>query len=258
MRLIRVYCSQPLSTGSEVILTPQTSHHLLQVLRLKSGAKLNVFDGRGNEFSAELMLEPKGQARVLIAEKQASLSESPLHIHLIQGISRGEKMDYTLQKAVELGVSEITPLFTAFCEVKLNPERLEKRLEHWRMIMMNACEQCGRSYLPRLNAPAYFKAWIGGKGDSGDLLRLILTPTASQRLLNFDVNPTRVTLVIGPEGGFSEEELIIAQQQGFIGWRLGPRILRTETAGLAAISALQMHWGDFSPLPQKSIVREGI
>lgn len=241
-RLPRIYCATQLITGAKVKLDPQASKRLLRVLRLRPGAKIKVFDGQGNEFIGTLTTQEDGStACITLEENTTNTSESPLLIHLGQGISRGDKMDYILQKAVELGVHEVTPLFTQFCEVNLDTERLEKRLEHWRAIIIHATEQCGRSYLPRLNPAVTLKHWLSQQ-QSG--MRLFLTPSATQTLRDFSLTCAHISLAIGPEGGFSEEELCAAEHQGFRGWRFGPRILRTETAGLAAISALQTRWGD--------------
>jgi 16S rRNA (uracil1498-N3)-methyltransferase len=243
MRIPRIYQPGPLVHGSRVALTPGAAHHVSRVLRLRAGAELRLFDGTGAEFSALLLDAPRrGEVEVEVGERVASEGESRLQIHLLQGISRGERMDYTLQKAVELGVHAITPVFTERCVVNLDGRRAEQRLQHWHTVVVSACEQSGRNRIPALAAPMQLGERLH---DPVAGLALALDPGAPVGLRSLP-RPTAVavTLLVGPEGGLSEAEVAAAVACGFQPLRLGPRVLRTETAGLAAITALQVCWGD--------------
>lgn len=240
MHIPRVYYPIELKPGSVVTLDQHSSNHLLKVLRLHCGENLILFNGNNLEFTATLTTITKQQATVTINSSNIRNSESPLQIHLGQGISRGEKMDFTIQKAVELGVHAITPLFTEFCNVKLQAERLENRLRHWNGIIVNACEQSGRCYLPQLNHAVKLETWLPAQAE----LCFVLDPTGITTLDAVQSTPKKITLLVGPEGGLSESELTLAKKHGFIPLKLGPRILRTETAALVAISVLQAKWGD--------------
>lgn len=242
MRIPRTYLPIPLTTGATVILDENAANHLIRVLRLKPGAPLILFNGQGGEYRAVLQTADKKGGTAVIGEHLAHDAESPLHITLAQGISRGERMDYTLQKAVELGVTRIVPLITERCEVRLEGERLHKRLQHWQAVAASACEQCGRNRVPPVAQARSLDDWLE---QSHDGLRLVLDPLAAQTLTQL-IKPEdrRITLLIGPEGGLSDAEIERARQVGFAGIRLGPRILRTETAAVTALSALQVLWGD--------------
>lgn len=242
MRVPRIYSSLPLSIGSSVVLDERALQHVVRVLRLRAGAELWLFDGRGTEYRAVLETVEKRSAEARILERMERNVESPLDIILGQGISRGERMDYALQKAVELGVSGIVPLFTERSAVHLSGERLEKRLRHWRGVVISACEQCGRNYTPGVDTPQSLAAFLG---DCHAGLAVLLDPR-SHRPLKALPSPLgkRLILLIGPEGGLSEVEVKEAQQAGFIDVSLGPRVLRTETATVAALTALQLLWGD--------------
>ena len=226
--------------GLTIELDDKASNHLLRVLRLRPGAFVRIFNGKNTEFLAELQSAGKS-AELVLTKSVETETESPLRIHLGQGISRGEKMDYTLQKAVELGVDSITPLFTEFTEVKLDAERLEKRMQHWQAIIIHACEQCGRSVLPELRLPQKLVNWLPRCDQS---LKLMMHPENGNALSSFSCPELQLALLIGPEGGFADVEVSLAQRHGFVAWQFGPRILRTETAALAAIAALQSRWGD--------------
>ncbi len=239
MKRSRFFVDQPLSCG-EHQLSEALAHYMGRVLRLSAGALLQLFDGSGQEFLGELLEVGKKSARVRIDQVQAGQAESRLQVHLGQGLSRGERMDWAIQKACELGVAEITPLFTERCEVKLNDERQDKRLVHWRQVLISACEQCGRSQLPRLHAPMLLADWI--KQVQADL-KLVLHPVAQP--LTEHQPPQRLAFLIGPEGGLSEAEVSLAQQADFQAARLGPRVLRTETAPVVALAVAQQLWGDF-------------
>ena len=243
MRISRLYLPFPLASDSEVELDERARQYVLQVLRLKSGAPLIVFNGDGNEYSATLGLAEKRRANIIVGECRHPGRESPLAVHLGLGISKGERMDYAIQKAVELGVAEITPLFSQHCVVKLDQKRIENRLRHWRAVIISASEQCGRNTLAQLHAPVDISRWI--EMDSADLA-LILAPQAERVLTQIQPAPRQLRLTIGPEGGFSEVEIGMAISAGFSAVTLGPRILRTETAVVAGLSALQTLWGDLT------------
>ncbi len=240
MRLTRIYLPQPLQTGVTAFLDAQASHHLQHVLRLKIDDPLLVFDGTGNEHRAKIVSAQKS-VQILIQEAIPVIPESPLHIYLAQAISRGDKMDYTLQKAVELGVHVITPLFTERCGVKLSDERLQHKWTHWQKIMVSACEQSGRSHMPFLSTPLLLSAWLK---QSLTGYKLMLHPHAARLVIGISPSPQSVCLLVGSEGGFSDAEVRLANEAKFTAISLGPRILRTETAALAAITVVQSLWGD--------------
>lgn len=241
MRITRIYYARPLTPGMICNLDTVASNHILRVLRLRPGAKLTLFNGEGGEYTAEIIAAEKQQAKVKIIQFSPIERESSLSIHLGQGISRGEKMDYTLQKAVELGVNKITPLFTEHSNVKLAEERLEKRIAHWQAIVISACEQCGRNRIPKVLPAESLSQWVIKRKEK---IKLLLHPEAAKHLADFATISDEICLLVGAEGGFSENEIFQAQQAGFTALQLGPRILRTETAALAAIAALQTRWGD--------------
>lgn len=242
MRIPRIYTPQPLSQGAELELEEQASRHLLKVLRLETGAELILFNGRGGEYRGRISEAGKKCARVRVAEFSATDRDSPLHTHLYIGISRGDRFDFVLQKATELGVTEITPLFTERCEVKLKGERLEKKLLQWRHLTLSACEQCQRNIPPLLHSAQHYSQALQACGEE---LRLVLHHRAASALSDLASSPSSVALLIGPEGGLSEPEIDLAQRQGFVSTLIGPRVLRTETAPLVALSLLQARWGDY-------------
>lgn len=243
MRIPRICVFEELNVGAEIKLPAQAGEHLARVLRLERGHPIVLFNGNGREFQAEISeLAKRSVSARILAEQDATNRESPLQLTLAQGVARGEKMDLILQKATELGVTRIVPLITGRTEVKLDAERTARRLAHWQAVIAGACEQCGRVILPTLQAPMRLASWAA-ELDSTAGLRLALDPQG-------DVTPRslpafeRATLVVGPEGGLSDQDLSMLDQADFLGLRLGPRILRTETAGLAAITALQAIHGD--------------
>ncbi len=240
MQIPRVYFNGTLSIDEEILLSEQSSHHLINVLRLKLGAMLVVFNGEGGEFNAEVVAVQKKNITVKLDAFKEISNESPLKIELAQGISRGDRMDYTIQKAVELGVTQITPLFTERCGVKLKGERLQKRMLHWQAVIVGACEQSGRCVLPKLNAPLTLSEWLyQAKAE----VKFLCDPQAQMKLADFAAVGSAV-LLMGPEGGLSEAEVAEAIGAGFVGLSLGPRVLRTETAGLVGVALLQGAWGD--------------
>jgi 16S rRNA (uracil1498-N3)-methyltransferase len=238
-RLPRFFVSQPLMVGQTVVLDDTVSRHAGQVLRLRPGENLILFDGSGGEYRGSITgVKPRLAAAV--GEFFDVDRESPLFTRLVQGISRGERMDYTLQKAVELGVSEIVPVFTRRTVVRLDAAKETKRLERWCQIVRSACEQSGRTAVPTVRPPQQLTQWLETPGKGA---RLLLDPHADQPLLGADVG-TEATLLIGPEGGLDNAERELAAAQGFTGARLGPRVLRTETAAVAALAILQATAGD--------------
>jgi 16S rRNA (uracil1498-N3)-methyltransferase len=242
MRIPRLYSPQPLVKGSRLALDGRAVRYVVQVLRLRPGAELSLFDGQGAEHRAVLERVERRAAEVWIGEPLERNLESSLHIVLGQGISRGERMDYALQKAVELGVSSVVPLLTRYSPVNFSGTRAEKRHHHWQGVVISACEQCGRNSLPSLERPQPLAAFLSRQGVE---TKVLLNPLAK---LPLKVLPppreSRLMVLIGPEGGLSEGEIQAAQQAGFIGVRLGPRILRTETATVVTLAALQLLWGD--------------
>lgn len=243
MRIPRLYLPLPLPVGSDVTLPENTRHHVCRVLRLPTGAELMLFNGDGSEFQGRLATVTRQQATVTVTACLPRDVETPLPIRLAQGVSRGERMDYTLQKAVELGVAAIQPVVTERSVAALTGERWPRRRQHWQGIVIAACEQCERNRLPDLLEPLPLADWLATTGALPDL-KLLLDPSATAGLGDLSPPSGGVTLLIGPEGGLSDREIELARSAGFVGVRLGPRILRTETAGVAALAALQVLWGD--------------
>lgn len=243
MRIPRVYHTFPLSHETVLNLQPQAAVHLLRVLRLQVGDPLILFDGKGQEVAGEIIQITKQQVTVSLGKLSEVSRESTLTLTLGQSFIRQEKMEWVLQKAVELGVKHFVPLETEFSQIKLDADRFIKRQARWQEIITNASEQCGRNCLLQLQRKQSFRDWIAHVPTSD--LRIIFTPEATVNLEEFDrLEPTAVTLAIGPEGGFSPEEIDLAGKAGFYPIKLGPRILRTETAALAAVSIVQNLWGD--------------
>ncbi|MCK4869897.1 MAG: 16S rRNA (uracil(1498)-N(3))-methyltransferase [Gammaproteobacteria bacterium] len=245
MQIPRIYCENNLNIGEELTLNASAVCHVVTVLRLKVEAPVIFFNGKGGEFSAQLTVVEKNRVVAKITNFIARDVESPLKIHLGQAIARGEKMDYVIQKAVELGVNEITPLFSERCNVRLSGERLQKRLQHWRAVIISACEQSGRNYIPVLNDAQNLEGWLQQK-QKGLCLMLCHRAEVGLADVSFDEDSSQpITLLIGPEGGLTLDEISLATDHGFLPIKFGPRVLRTETAALSAISALQTRWGDF-------------
>ena len=245
MRIPRIHVDHDLRPGREVLLPDQAGEHVARVLRLERGAPLILFNGDGYEFDASLASLAKHAVTAEIGEKRTVDRESALPLTLVQAIARGEKMDWILQKATELGVARIVPVVTDRTEVKLDAERAERRMAHWRGVLAGACEQCGRNRLPDLEPPQALDRWLATISDA-PALRLALLPEGDVTLRQFPQMDNGAILAVGPEGGFTANDVALLTQAGFHGLRLGPRILRTETAGLAALAALQAVAGDFS------------
>jgi 16S rRNA (uracil1498-N3)-methyltransferase len=238
----RLYCDLALSPGAEIALPEAAARHAVTVLRLQVGDTLKLFNGAGGEYRANLVAVSKREARVRLVEFHATERESPVDITLALGISAGERMDYSLQKATELGVAAIQPLATERSLVKLEGERADKRLQRWQHVVIAACEQCGRNRVPAVAPVQKLYAYLAAADRSKRLL--MLSPVAATPLKT--VPPAaRAVLLIGPEGGLAPAEYQAAQASGFEPVKLGPRTLRTETAPVAALAVLQALWGDF-------------
>ncbi len=241
--LTRIHVPDALAPGAVVALPAAASHHLMHVLRAAVGDEVVVFSG-GMESHAAITHIGKHGVSVRIAAATAVDRESPLACTLAQAISGGERMDLTLQKAAELGVAGVQPLYSERSVVRLDAERAEKRVAHWRQVLVAACEQCGRNVVPGVAAPLAIIDWLGALPPLAGELRLLLSPLAASRLGELP-RPSAITLLAGPEGGFTDAETGLAQRRGFVALKLGPRVLRTETAALAALAAMQTLWGDF-------------
>jgi len=242
----RFYCPMPLVAGLRADLPEGAARHAARVLRLRAGDELTLFDGSGGEYAAHIVGVERERVSVEVLAWRDVGCESPLLITLVQALQAGEKMDLTVQKAVELGVKRIVPVISRRSVVRLEGARAARRVEHWRGVVAAACEQCGRSHLPEVEALEGLERWLAQAPTRG-VRRLMLAPDAVHTLdsLPAPAAGERVELLIGAEGGLAPEEMRSAAQAGFVAIRLGPRILRTETAGLAALAAMQCLWGDF-------------
>jgi 16S rRNA (uracil1498-N3)-methyltransferase len=241
MRIPRIYTEQTLQSGHEVSLEPGPSHHLAKVLRMPVGAAITLFNGNGCEFAATLLEIGKKTVIAQIGHETAIERQSPLAIHLGIAMSKGDRMEWVIQKATELGVTAIIPLYSERCEIKLKGERAQKKWQQWQQISIGACEQSQRNRLPHIHLPTALDDWLA---QCQAEQKYVLHHRTEQQL-NAAEKPDSVALLIGPEGGLSEAEIAKAEQQGFKALCLGPRVLRTETAPLAAISIMQFLWGDF-------------
>ena len=243
MSLHRLFVDDPLAPGKEIALSGDRARYLGRVLRLRVRDEVAVFNGNDGEYGAAIVAITKNAVSLVLRDKVDTDTESALKVHLVQGISRGERMDFVVQKATELGVKRITPVLTEYGVVKLAADRAKKRQQHWQKIAIGACEQSGRIRPPLVEEPITLKAWFGQRTDKSDI-DLILQPGASNSLVSIDAPQTKICLLIGPEGGFSQTEYEDAAVSGFTAVSLGPRVLRTETAAVAAISVAQSLWGD--------------
>lgn len=242
MRVNRIYCEGPLKADAELKLPSAGAYHVARVLRMREGAPLRVFDGTGSEFQAEIIRVEGDAVSVRLSNQAQATPESPLRITLVQGISRSERMDWTLQKAAELGVAAIAPVLTARSVVRLDGKQVEKKQAHWRGIVIGACEQCGRARVPTVGPAMSLRDYFTNVRKDG--MRLVLSPSAPGSLAGIASLPSKIDLLIGPEGGLEDDELGAAQKAGFTPVRLGPRVLRTETAAVVALTVLQALWGD--------------
>jgi 16S rRNA (uracil1498-N3)-methyltransferase len=243
VRLNRVYLDTPLECGSRATLTGSAAGHVVRVLRLKAGEPLTLFNGTGREFEGTVLQAHGDTVTVEVGAAHEVDRESPLPLVLVQGVSRSERMDLTVQKATELGVTRLVPVLTERSVVKLDAAQAARKLEHWRAIAIAACEQSGRNRPPAVLAPVAYREFIRSQLEVPT--RLLLAPAAALRVADVPRPPAGVMVLIGPEGGLSQDEQAQALAAGFIGVRLGPRVLRTETAALAALTLLQREFGDF-------------
>ena len=250
----RFYNPESLQIGATVKLSDNAAAHATRVLRLEISDEINLFNGDGNDYTCAITSIKKNEVLAIVKSVVKITNESPLNITLLQGISSGDRMDYTIQKAVELGVKNIVPIVTTRSLVKLSPERAQKRLEHWQNVVIAACEQSGRAFVPTVSAPVQLSAWLqtNSRAASGDAktktnesTRILLNPIGALRLAELPKPAGNIELLIGAEGGLSQSEIDTALSQGFKSIVLGARILRTETAALTAIAAMQAIWGDF-------------
>ncbi len=243
MAVPRLFCPINLAHRAQANLSSGAAHHAIRVLRLKRGDEVRLFNGEGGEYEASIHRVDKDSVAVEIGKHHDIERESSVRVCLAQAITTGDKMDYTLQKAVELGVARIQPLQTNRAVVKLNQERAEKRLQHWQNVVVSACEQCGRNTVPKVAPILSLEEWVASTDKA--TMRLMLSPYAEQSLRDCSPPVGEVNLVIGPEGGLNKDEVDFALAKGFTSVRMGPRVLRTETAPLAALAAMQILWGDF-------------
>ncbi|MFO8141742.1 MAG: 16S rRNA (uracil(1498)-N(3))-methyltransferase [Marinobacter sp.] len=241
MRIPRIFTNSLLRVGSQCELDDNAAHHVGRVLRMQPGQQLRLFNNDGQDYSASITQAGKKSVIVDIQSAEANHTESPLNITLGQSLSKGDRMDYAVQKAVEMGVTTIVPLSTDRCEVKLKGDREDKRLRHWQQIAISAAEQCGRARVPDILPVMTVQDWLQHSQTCD--LRLVLHHR-TEHSLNTLAKPASVALMIGPEGGLTADEIDLAEQNGFLPIALGPRVLRTETAPVAAIALCQWLWGD--------------
>jgi len=244
MRIPRLYIPQAFIQDEELTVTGQTAHHVAHVLRVRTGATVQVFDGKGCEHRATVKTVKRSRIILQTNEVITAQQESSLDITLLQGIARNDRMDLILQKAVELGVTTIQPLCMQRSQAHLKGEQLEKRHKHWLGVITSACEQCGRATLPQPGSTLDYSDWVRSLYTGG--LRLLLQPDSTMSLGELNPPDDKIYVLIGPEGGLNTEEQALARSAGFFGIHLGPRILRTETASLAVLASMQTLWGDFS------------
>jgi len=248
MSNLRFHSSDNLSIGATVKLPDNAATHTTRVMRLGVGDNLILFNGDGHDYTCELTLVKKNEVLAKVNSSIAINNESPLNITLLQGISSGDRMDYTIQKAVELGVNHIQPIATERSVVKLNQERAAKRLGHWQQVIHSACEQSGRAVVPQIAEPKSLSQWLAENSHQNQS-RILLNPIGAKRLAELEKPNVgashEIQLLIGAEGGLSPNEIEAASTNGFQSIILGPRILRTETAALAAMASMHSVWGDF-------------
>ena len=238
----RIYLPQPLCADERYTLSGDQHRHLSRVLRLKAGAELTLFDGRGGEYAATIEEVRRSASTVHTGRYRDVDNESPVHVRLAQCVGRGERTDYAIQKTVELGVTSIVPLLTRRGVVHLDADRAQRRLAHWHGIIVHACQQCGRNRIPELYSVISLNEWLRGYECGG--LDLVLDPGSATGLGELEYGGGLITLLVGPEGGLDTEEREAAYAAGFRSVTLGPRTLRTETAAVAGVTAVQLRWGD--------------
>mgnify|MGYP000912328920 CR=1 FL=1 len=243
MRVTRIYYQDGLNDQESLTLSGQSGQHVARVLRMRAGDELILFDGLGGEHRASIESVQGGKVELNLLGHNHIEREAPVPVTLIQGVSRGERMDWTIQKATELGVHRIVPVTSLRSMVKLKGDRAERRRGHWQQVAISACEQCGRNRVPQISDPVSLEDGLAQV--EAFALKLTLRADATMRIAQLPESPPEACIAIGPEGGFDDREYQLLEQAGFQGLRLGPRILRTETAGLAAMAALLSRWGDF-------------
>ena len=243
MRITRIHTSQTLQSDATILLESEPSRHLARVLRLGVGDTVTLFNGLGGEYPGEITVLDKKHMQVMTGTHIQRECESDLNIHLGIAVSRGERMDWIVQKATELGVSSLTPLTTAHAGLRLTGDRADKKRQHWQKIAISACEQCGRNRVPSINPLIEVSSWLV---DTQAERKFVLHHRAAPTGIS-GKTPASIALLVGPEGGLSAAEIAAAEQSGYVALRLGPRVLRTETAPLAAIAILQVYWGDMLP-----------
>ncbi len=246
MAITRLFVRGDLQPDQTLQLDKEQSRYVGRVLRLRVGDAIAVFNGEAGEFAATISSLDKTSAAIAIGSAIESSTESPLKVHLVQGVSRGERMDLIVQKATELGVKRISPVLTEYGVVKLDQARSARRRDHWQKVAESACEQSGRIRPPLIDEPLTLKSWLGAKTREADV-DLILRPDATTPMASLQPPRTKVCLLIGPEGGFSDIEYDDASVAGFTAVSLGPRVLRTETAAIAAVAIAESMWGDLGP-----------
>jgi len=239
----RFHVPVPFTLPATLDLPEAAAHHAARVLRLRSGDAVTLFNGTGGEYAARITAIGKRDVTVAIERHDPVERESPLQVTLVQALSSGERMDFTIQKAVELGVSCIVPVESERCIVRLKGERAEKRVAHWRQVVVSACEQCGRNRIPEVRMISALEDWLAA--EKNDALRWILLPDADTALRDLAHPRKPIELLVGPEGGLTDVEADAARRAGYQPVRLGPRVLRTETAAPALLAALQALWGDY-------------
>ena len=241
MRSYRVYSSRPLTVDEQCDLDGRASHHLARVLRVKTGDRLCVFNGDGNNYQGAIVSATKNQVSVFIDSIDQADTESSLNTCLALAASKGDRFEWAIKKATELGVTSIVPILSQRVDIRLSPERWQKKQEHWQQIVISACEQSGRAIVPKVQEPTTLPHWLSHvEADC----KLVLDPEATPITLRDQ--PARIALLIGPEGGLAPSELTMASENGFSAMRLGPRVFRTETAPLVALSVLGARWGDIN------------
>ncbi|MFT6030358.1 MAG: 16S rRNA (uracil1498-N3)-methyltransferase [Oleiphilaceae bacterium] len=244
MRIPTIYTVSKLAENLETELDNSSAHYITNVLRMKQGEQVTLFNGSGWFFNASITHSTKKYVSVFIDSSEKAQTESSLHTHLGQVMSRGDRMDYAIQKSTEMGVNEITPLMSERCELKLKSDRENKRLAHWQQVAISAAEQCGRATVPTIHPVSSLEDWMKQQSTIG--LSLVFHHRDTQNLAQIQTPPGHVNLLIGPEGGLSETEIQQAKQANFIACTFGPRVMRTETAPVACISVLQWLWGDLN------------
>lgn len=245
MREVRLFVDAPLQPGLDLPLPQAAAQHALRVLRLRDGDRVILFNGNGQQFRARLSATNPRAANVHVEASDSPVRESPLRVTLMQALARGEKMDWIVQKATELGVARILPTSSQRSEVRLDGKRGAARLDHWRAVAIAACEQCGRNLVPEILAPATLETCLAAQPPSNTESCWALHPGGTTHVRDLAPAVAGVTLAVGPEGGFSDDDMTALRQAGYRELALGPRILRTETAGVAALAALQAVYGDF-------------